>query len=134
MADHWQALLFPNLKDMRFWRKLYGHGDEEINGRYAAMSAPLPALSIVQNLEDDPGLPLSAFHSDGTLLPSPASSPALTPTLAPMRSYCSLLASASASGLCPASCSIYLECAFDCLPVDDSSCARGEEMVVGQLL
>ncbi len=44
MAD--QGVLFPNPKDVRFWHELYGRGDEEMNGRYAAVPAPLSALSI----------------------------------------------------------------------------------------
>ena len=88
-----QGVLFPNPKDVRFWHELYGRGDEEMNGRYAAMPAPLSALSIVQNLEDDPGQPeTSASLSTPVQLPqqlplppSPASSPAPTPTLAPVR-------------------------------------------------
>ncbi|KAF8489799.1 protein-tyrosine phosphatase-like protein [Russula emetica] len=88
-----QGVLFPNPKDVRFWHELYGRGDEEMNGRYAAVPAPLPALSIVQNLEDDPGLTetsasLSApvqLPQQQPLPPSPVSSPALTPTLAPVR-------------------------------------------------
>ena len=86
-------MLFPNLKDaVRFWHdsELYGRGDEDINGRYAVTPAPLPALSIVQNLrlEDDPGLPLLApvqLPQKQPIPPYPASSPALTPTLAPMQ-------------------------------------------------
>ena len=88
-----QGVLFPNPKDVRFWHELYGRGDEEMNGRYAAMPAQLSALSIVQNLEDDPGQP-ETIASVSTpvqlpqqlpLPPSPASSPAPTPSLAPVR-------------------------------------------------
>ena len=88
-----QGVLFPNPKDVRFWHELYGRGDEEMNGRYAAVPAPPSALSIVQNLEDDPSLPeasapLSApvqLPQHQPLPPSPVSSPALTPPLAPVR-------------------------------------------------
>ena len=88
-----QGVLFPNPKDVRFWHELYGRGDEEMNGRYVAVPAPLPALSIVQNFEDDPGLPEASASQPAPvqlpqqqpLPPSPVSSPALTPTLAPMR-------------------------------------------------
>jgi myotubularin-related protein 6/7/8 len=102
-----QGVLFPNPKDVRFWHELYGRGDEEMNGRYVAMPPPLPALSIVQNLEDDPGLPetsvsLSApvqLPHQQPLPPSPAPSPALLPTLAPVRAPSPL---ASGSGSRPA--------------------------------
>jgi myotubularin-related protein 6/7/8 len=88
-----QGVLFPNPKDVRFWHELYGRGDEEMNGRYVAVPAPLPALTIVQNLEDDPGLPETIASQSAPvqlpqlqpLPPSPVSSPALTPTLAPVR-------------------------------------------------
>ena len=88
-----QGVLLPNPKDVRFWHELYGRGDEEMNGRYAAMHAPLPALSIVQNLEDDPGLAETSASQSAPLQlpqqqplpPSPVSSPTLTPTLAPVR-------------------------------------------------
>ncbi|KAF8470480.1 phosphatases II [Russula ochroleuca] len=89
-----QGVLFPNPKDVRFWHELYGRGDEEMNGRYAAIPAPLSTLSIVENLEEDPDLPettvsLSASNQlpqqQQPFTPSPASSPALTPTLAPVR-------------------------------------------------
>ena len=101
-----QGVLFPNPKDVRFWHELYGRGDEEMNGRYAA-PAPPSALSIVQNLEDDPGLPetsasLSApvqLPQQLPLPPSPVSSPALTPPLAPVRVPSPL---ASGSGSRPA--------------------------------
>ena len=88
-----QGVLFPNPKDVRFWHELYGRGDEEMNGRYVAVPAPLPALTIVQNLEDDPGLPETIVSQSAPvqlpqqqpLPPSPVSSPALTPMLAPVR-------------------------------------------------
>jgi len=32
-----QGVLFSNLKDVRFWHELYGRGDKEMNGRYAAV-------------------------------------------------------------------------------------------------
>jgi len=88
-----QGVLLPNPKDVRFWHELYGRGDEEMNGRYAAVPVPLPALSIVQNLEDDPALPETSapllapvqLPQHQPLPPSPASSPALTSTLAPVR-------------------------------------------------
>ena len=85
-----QGVLFANPKDVRFWHELYGRGDEEMNGRYAAMPAPLSALSIVENPEDDPDLPetsvsLSApsqvpqqqqpFTPSSTSSPSPALTP-----------------------------------------------------------
>jgi myotubularin-related protein 6/7/8 len=53
MAD--QGALFANPKDVRFWNDLYGGGDEEMNGRSVATPAPLSALSIVENPEEDPG-------------------------------------------------------------------------------
>ena len=91
-----QGVLFPNPKDVRFWHELYGRGDEEMNGRYAAMPAPLSALSIVENTEEDPGLPETSVSLSAPIqlpqqqqpfTPSPAlsPSPALTPTLAPVR-------------------------------------------------
>lgn len=89
-----QGVLFPNPKDVRFWHELYGRGDEEMNGRYAAMPAPLSTLSIVENLEEDPDLPETTVslstpiqlpQQQHPFTPSPASSPALTPTLAPVR-------------------------------------------------
>ena len=88
-----QGVLLPNPKAVRFWHELYGRGDEEMNGRYAAVPAPLPTLSIVQNLEDDPGLPETSasllapvlLPQQHPLPPSPASSPAPTPTPAPVR-------------------------------------------------
>ena len=88
-----QGVLLPNPKAVRFWHELYGRGDEEMNGRYGAVPAPPSALSIVQNLEDDPTLPeTSASLSVPVLLPqqqplppSPVSSPAPTPPLAPVR-------------------------------------------------
>jgi hypothetical protein len=90
MAD--QGVLLPNPKDVRFWHELYGRGDEEMNGRYVATPAPLSALSIVENPEEDPGLPGTTISlSPPTTLPhhppspSPASSPALTPSLSPAR-------------------------------------------------
>jgi myotubularin-related protein 6/7/8 len=104
-----QGVLFPNPKDVRFWHELYGRGDEEMNGRFAAVPVPPSALSIVQNLEDsdDPGLPetsvsLSApvqLPHQQPLPPSPVSSPALTPPLAPVRVPSPL---ASGSGSRPA--------------------------------
>jgi len=87
-----QGVLFPNPKDVRFWHELYGRGDEEMNGRYVATPARLSALSIVENPEEDPGLPGTTISlSPPTTLPhhppspSPASSPALTPSLSPAR-------------------------------------------------
>jgi myotubularin-related protein 6/7/8 len=88
-----QGVLFPNPKDVRFWNELYGRGEEEMNGRYAVLPPPPPALSIVQNLEDDSGPPetsvsLSApvqLPQQQPLPPSPVSSPALTPPLVPVR-------------------------------------------------
>jgi myotubularin-related protein 6/7/8 len=85
-----QGVLFPNPKDVRFWHELYGRGDEEMNGRYVATPAPLSALSIVENPEEDPGLPGTTVSlSPPTALPyqppspSPASSPALAPSPGP---------------------------------------------------
>jgi len=87
-----QGVLLPNPKDARFWHELYGRGDEEMNGRYAAVPAPLSTLSIVENLEDDPSPP----EATASLLvpaqlpqqqpptPSPVYSPAPTPMLAPI--------------------------------------------------
>ena len=90
-----QGVLFPNPKDVRFWHELYGRGDEEMNGRYAAIPAPLSTLSIVENLEEeDPDLPETTVslstpiqlpQQQQPLTPSPAPSPAPTPTLAPVR-------------------------------------------------
>jgi hypothetical protein len=89
-----QGVLFPNPKDVRFWHELYGRGDEEMNGRYAATPAPLSALSIVENPEEDSGLPETTVSLLAPIqppqqphAPSPASSPspALAPTLAPVR-------------------------------------------------
>jgi hypothetical protein len=91
-----QGVLFPNPKDVRFWHELYGRGDEEMNGRYATVPAPLSTLSIVENTEEDPGLtettvslsaPIQIPQQHQPHTPSPASSPspALTPTLAPVR-------------------------------------------------
>ncbi len=81
-----QGVLLPNPKDVRFWHELYGRGDEEMNGRYVATHAPLSALSVVENLEEDPGLPETTVSlSPHTPLPhpSPSPSPASSPALAP---------------------------------------------------
>ena len=54
-----QGVLFPNPKDVRFWHQLYGRSDEEMNGRFAAVPAPLPAFTsaVVESLEEDLALP-----------------------------------------------------------------------------
>jgi hypothetical protein len=87
-----QGVLFPNPKDVRFWHELYGRGDEEMNGRYIATHAPLSALSIVENPQEDSGFPETTVSvSPHASLPhhppspSPASSPALVPTHSPAR-------------------------------------------------
>ncbi|KAI9445984.1 phosphatases II [Lactarius indigo] len=91
-----QGVLFPNPKDVRFWNELYGRSDEEMNGRYTAVPAPLPAFtsSIVESLDEDPALPdvgislsPSGPPSRGTATPPPvlSSSPAPTPSPAPAR-------------------------------------------------
>jgi myotubularin-related protein 6/7/8 len=89
-----QGVLFPNPKDVRFWHELYGRGDEEMNGRYVVVSAQPAALSIVENLEEDPGQPETTISlSPPVSLPhqppippantSPVPSPALTPMRVP---------------------------------------------------
>ena len=74
-----QGVLFPNPKDVRFWPELYGRGDEEMNGRFAVVPAPLPAFTsgVVESLEDDPGL------QDVTLSLSPSGPPSRGPSTPP---------------------------------------------------
>jgi myotubularin-related protein 6/7/8 len=88
-----QGVLFPNPKAVRFWHELYGRGDEEMNGRFAAVPAPLPAYTsgVVENLEDDPGLPdltitlsPSGPPSRGTSTPPPPPVLSASPTAAPV--------------------------------------------------
>ncbi|KAH8984042.1 phosphatases II [Lactarius akahatsu] len=91
-----QGVLFPNPKDVRFWNELYGRSDEEMNGRYTAAPAPLPAFtpSVVESLDEDPALPDAGISlspsgppSRGTATPPPvlSSSPAPTPSPVPVR-------------------------------------------------
>ncbi len=91
-----QGVLFPNPKDVRFWPELYGRSDEEMNGRFAAVPAPLPAFTsgIIESLEEDlalsdAGISLSPSGppSRGTATPPPVlSSPsALAPSPVPVR-------------------------------------------------
>lgn len=91
-----QGVLFPNSKDVRFWYELYGRSDEEMNGRYAAVPAPLPTFTsgVVESLEEDPalldtGISLSPSGppSRGTATPPPvlSSSSALASSPVPVR-------------------------------------------------
>ncbi|KAI9509600.1 phosphatases II [Russula earlei] len=85
-----QGVLFPNPKGVRFWHELYGRSDEEMNGRYVSTTAPLSGLTVVENLEEDPGQPESTV-SPSTPSPLPKQpannppSPALAPVLTPVR-------------------------------------------------
>jgi myotubularin-related protein 6/7/8 len=89
-----QGVLFPNPKDVRFWHELYGRSDEEMNGRFAAVPAPLPAFAsgiVAESLEDDPTLPDTVISlspsgppSRGTATPPPVLSPSSTPASSPM--------------------------------------------------
>ncbi|KAG6832072.1 hypothetical protein H0H92_005494 [Tricholoma furcatifolium] len=59
------GVLFVNPKDVRFWHELYGHTDEEMNGRpYAAQARGAEGTGLVENIEDD------AVDSDRALTPS----------------------------------------------------------------
>ncbi|KAH9989088.1 protein-tyrosine phosphatase-like protein [Russula compacta] len=102
-----QGVLFPNPKDVRFWYELYGRSDEEMNGHYTAIApAPVSTPSIVENVDEEPGLPettvsisltpsASSPQRTATPLPpppppppassSPAPAPALAPVLVPAR-------------------------------------------------
>jgi myotubularin-related protein 6/7/8 len=77
-----QGVLFPNPKDVRFWHELYGRGDEEMNGRFAAVPAPLPAFTsgVVESLEDDLAL------QDATISLSPSSPPSRATSTPPVLS------------------------------------------------
>ena len=87
-----QGVLFPNPKDVRFWHELYGRSDEEMNGRFTVVPAPLPAFTsgLAESIEDDLSLPdvsislsQSGPPSRGTSSPPPvllSSSPAPAPT------------------------------------------------------
>lgn len=86
-----QGVLFPNPKNVRFWNELYGRSDEEMNGRFAVVPAPLPAFSIVESSEEDPGLPdavaslsPSGPPSRGTATPPPVLSSLSTPASSPV--------------------------------------------------
>ena len=88
-----QGVLFPNPKAVRFWHELYGRGDEEMNGRFAAVPVPLPSFTsgVIENLEDDPGLPdltislsPSGPPSRGTSTPPPPPVRSVSPTAAPV--------------------------------------------------
>ncbi|KAI9467409.1 phosphatases II [Lactarius psammicola] len=88
-----QGVLFPNPKDVRFWPELYGRSDEEMNGRYAAVPAPLPAFtsSVAESLEEDPAFPDAGISlspsgppSRGTATPPPVLSAPSAPVPSPV--------------------------------------------------
>jgi myotubularin-related protein 6/7/8 len=86
-----QGVLFPNPKDVRFWHELYGRSDEEMNGRFAAVPAPLPAFTsgVIESLEDDLALPDASISLSSSGPPSRAAStppPALSSSPAPVLS------------------------------------------------
>ncbi|KAF8263066.1 protein-tyrosine phosphatase-like protein [Lactarius quietus] len=94
-----QGVLFPNPKDVRFWHELYGRSDEEMNGRFAAVPAPLPAFvsGVIDSLEDDAALsdtgpvislspsgPPSRATSTPPLVLSSSPSPSPAPVISPV--------------------------------------------------